>query len=144
MSGVEAVAHSNGPVIGREGEIAELLSHLRERRVDNVIWLTGDVHYAASHHYDPSRAAFQDFDPFWEFVAGPLNAGTYGPNGLDRTFGPEVKFTGVPPGMKGNRPPSDGLQFFGTLRVDARTKALTARLHDLSGRVLFSVVLEPS
>jgi alkaline phosphatase D len=52
-----------------------------------------------------------------------------------------VKFNGVPKGMKGNRPPSDGLQFFGTLRIDARTRALTARLHDLSGKILFSVEL---
>ena len=33
--------------------------------------------------------------------------------------------------MKANRPPSDGFQFFGTLRVDARTRALTVQLHDI-------------
>jgi hypothetical protein len=27
----------------------------------------------------PDRARFTDFDPFWEFVAGPINAGTSGP-----------------------------------------------------------------
>jgi phosphodiesterase/alkaline phosphatase D-like protein len=31
------------------------------------------------------------FDPFWEFVAGPIHAGTFGPNPLDPTFGPEVR-----------------------------------------------------
>jgi alkaline phosphatase D len=51
---------------------------------------------------------------------------------------------GIPPGMKGNRPPSDGFQFFGTLRIDARRRALTARLHDLSGKVLFTIELAPS
>ena len=141
----EAFANADdGPPLGREHEVASLLRFMRDRRIRNVVWITADVHYCAAHHYDPSRARFTEFDPFWEFVAGPLNAGTYGPNELDRTFGPEVKFTGVPPGMKGNRPPSDGLQFFGTLRIDARTKALTARLHDLSGSVLFSVELAPS
>ena len=45
--------------------------------------------------------------------------------------------------MRGNRPPSAGYQFFGTLRVDARTKALTARLHDATGKVLYAVDLEP-
>ena len=44
--------------------------------------------------------------------------------------------------MKPNRPPSDGLQFFGTLRIDARTRALTASLHDLSGRSLYRVEIE--
>jgi alkaline phosphatase D len=61
---------------------------------------------------------------------------------LDPTFGPEVKFSGVPPGMKPNRPPSEGLQFFGTMKIAARTRAMTVRLHDLSGRSLYSVELE--
>ena len=55
------------------------------------------MHYCAAHHYDPSRATFTEFDPFWEFVAGPLNAGTFGPNALDATFGPEVRFSGSRP-----------------------------------------------
>ena len=138
----EAVANGDGgPPLGRELEIAELLRFIRARQIRNVVWVTGDVHYCAAHHYHPSRAKFTDFDPFWEFVAGPLHAGTFGPGTLDATFGPEVRFTGIPPGMKGNRPPSDGFQFFGTLRVDARTRALTAKLHDLAGRTLYSVEL---
>ena len=140
----EAIANGEpGAPLGRELEIADLLRSIRDRRIRNVVWVTGDVHYCAAHHYDPSRATFTEFDPFWEFVAGPLHAGTFGPGTLDRTFGPEVKFTGIPPGMKPNRPPSDGFQFFGTLRIDARTRALTARLHDLAGRVLYSVELPP-
>jgi phosphodiesterase/alkaline phosphatase D-like protein len=34
--------------------------------------LTADVHYTAAHYFDPNKAAFQDFDPFWEFVSGPI------------------------------------------------------------------------
>ena len=67
-------------------------------RIRNVVWVTGDVHYAAAHHYDPQRARFKEFDPFWEFVAGPLHAGTFGPNDLDGTFGPELRFSSVKPG----------------------------------------------
>ena len=138
----EAVANADaGAPLGRELEVAHLLRFIRDRGIRNVVWVTGDVHYCAAHHYDPARAAFTEFSPFWEFVAGPLHAGTFGPNTLDATFGPEVKFNGVPAGMKGNRPPSDGLQFFGTLRIDGRTRALTARLHDLAGKVLYSVEL---
>jgi alkaline phosphatase D len=138
----EAIANAEpGAPLGRELEIAGLLRFIRDRRIRNVVWVTGDVHYCAAHHYDPSRAQFTEFSPFWEFVAGPLNAGTFGPNTLDATFGPEVKFNGVPKGMKGNRPPSDGLQFFGTLTIDARTRALTAKLRDLAGRTLYSVEL---
>ncbi len=141
----EAVANADGGApLGRELEMADLLRHLKANRVRNVVWITADVHYCAAHHYDPARAAFSEFDPFWEFVAGPLNAGTFGPNALDATFGPEVKFVGIPPGMKPNRPPSDGFQFFGLLKASARTRALTVSLHDLSGRSLFSVELPPA
>ena len=141
----EAVANGHaGPPLGRELEIADLLRFIRDRRIRNVVFVTGDVHYAAAHHYDPARAAFHDFTPFWEFVAGPAHAGTFGPNPLDATFGPEVRFLGIPPGMKPNRPPSDGFQFFGTLRVSAKTRAMTARLHNLAGDTIFSVDIPAS
>ena len=139
----EAVANAEpGPPLGRELEIADLLRFIKAQRIRNVIWITGDVHYCAAHQYDPARARFTDFDPFWEFIAGPLHAGTFGPSELDPTFGPEVRFLGIPPGMKPNRPPSDGFQFFGTLRVDPKTRALTAALHDLAGKRIYGVELE--
>jgi alkaline phosphatase D len=138
----EAVANgADGAPLGRELEVADLLRFIRDRRLRNVVWITADVHYCAAHHYHPTRARFTEFQPFWEFVAGPLHAGTFGPGTLDPTFGPETKFNGVPAGMKPNRPPSEGLQFFGTLRIDARTRALSAKLHDLSGKILFTVEL---
>jgi len=141
----EAVANGeNGAPLGRELEIADLLRHLKHQRVRNVVWLTADVHYCAAHRYDPSRARFTEFDPFWEFVAGPLHAGTFGPAELDGTFGPEVRFVGIPAGMKPNRPPSAGLQFFGSLRVEGGSRVMTARLHDLSGNAIFSLDLAPA
>ncbi len=140
----EAFANADdGAPLGRELEIAGLLRFIRDRRIRNVVWITGDVHYCAAHYYNPARATFTEFAPFWEFVAGPLNAGTFGPNALDATFGPEVKFTGIPKGMKGNRPPSDGFQFYGTLTIDARTRALTAKLINVAGEMLYSIELPP-
>ncbi|MGD9903093.1 MAG: alkaline phosphatase [Vicinamibacterales bacterium] len=141
----EAVANGDpGPPLGRELETARLLRFIHERRIDNVVWITGDVHYAAAHHYDPARARVTDFTPFWEFVAGPLHAGTFGPNPLDPTFGPEVRFLGIPPGMKPNRPPSEGYQFFGRLVAEAATGALRASLHERSGREIFATTLAPA
>jgi alkaline phosphatase D len=128
----------NGPPSGRELEIAALLKHLKDARVRNVVWVTADIHYCAAHHYQPARATFTEFDPFWEFVAGPLNAGTFGPSRMDSTFGPEVVFTGIPPGMRPNRPPADGFQFYGTLRIDRRTMGMTVTLHDLKGRTIYT------
>ena len=140
----EAVANRDaGAPLGRELEVADLLRYLKQQRIRNVVWITADVHYCAAHEYHPARAAFTDFDPFWEFVAGPLHAGTFGPGELDKTFGPEAKFVGIPAGMKANRPPSDGFQFFGTLTANARTRALTVKLHNLAGQVLYTNELAP-
>ncbi len=140
----EAVANGDpGAASGRELEIADLLAFIQREKIRNVFFVTGDVHYCAAYHYDPARAAFRDFDPFWEFVGGPIHAGTFGPNALDGTFGPEARFIGIPPGMKPNRPPSDGFQFFGLVKVDARSEVATVSLHNLEGTALYTLALEP-
>ena len=138
----EGWANGPGEPLGREHELAQLLSFLKANRVHNVVWITADVHYAAARRYDPAAAVFKDFLPFWELVAGPLHAGTFGPNAADPTFGCTQVFSSVPPGMKPNRPPSDGLQFFGTLTVDPSTRRLTAALWNLAGQKLWSVDLD--
>src|SRR5260370_39959088 len=91
QKGPEAFAHGDGPARGRELEIAEILRFIKTAPIRNTVWLTADVHYAAAHYYDPNKAQFQDFEPFWEFVSGPLHAGTFGPNGTANRFAPEVR-----------------------------------------------------
>ncbi|MBW8486974.1 alkaline phosphatase D family protein [Actinomadura parmotrematis] len=138
----EAAAQGDpGLPLGREREIADVLRHIKRRRVRNTVWLTADVHYTAAHYYDPDKAAFQDFDPFWEFVSGPLNAGTFGPNTLDATFGPQLKFQKVAP--YANASPAAGHQFFGQVEIDGRTEELTVNLRDINGTVLYSQDLFP-
>jgi alkaline phosphatase D len=137
-------ANGNGPPLGRELELAELLRFIKHNRIRNVVWLTADVHYAASHYYDPSRAVFQDFDPFWEFVSGPLHAGTFGPNELDNTFGPVVKFCSVPKELKPNRPPSEGRQFFGQVKIDGQSQVMTVSHFNVAGERLWSTELLPT
>ncbi|WP_137157105.1 alkaline phosphatase [Rhizobium sp. FKL33] len=144
--GQEAVANAdNGAPLGRELEFAELLRFIKSAGVTNTVWLTADVHYTAAHHYDPSRAAFKDFEPFWEFVSGPLHAGTFGPNDLDMTFGPEVKFVSAPTADQGqNLPPSAGMQFFGLVDIDGQTEQLTVRLMDRADKELWKITLDPT
>ncbi len=139
----DAWANGSGPPLGRELELAELLRFIKAKQIKNVVWLTADVHYAAAHHYDPSRADFHDFHPFWEFVAGPLHASTYGPNALDSTFGPAVQWAS-PASGKRRRSPADGAQYFGAVHIDARSSVMTVRLHDLSGTKLYEIDLQPS
>ena len=137
----ENLSNGDGPAVGREFELAELLRFIKRENIQNVVWLTADVHYAAAHYYDPTSAQFQDFNGFWEFVAGPLNSGTFGPGALDNTFGPQVKFMSLPPGMKQNRSPMEELQFFGTVRISHETKAMTVALHNLTGKQIYSIDL---
>ena len=136
----EAAANGDpGKPLGREQEIARLLSFIKREQVRNVVWLTADVHYCAAHHYSPERAAFKDFEPFWEFVSGPLHAGGFGPNATDGTFGPEVVFQKAPPTR--NAPPTDDNQFFGQVDIDAATRAMTVALKSRGGTTVYETTL---
>jgi alkaline phosphatase D len=143
--GAESFSNGDsGAPLGRELEFADLLRFIRDAGITNMIWLTADVHYTAAHYYDPGKAKFRDFLPFWEFVAGPLHSGTYGPQQLDMTFGPEVKFIkAAPGGAEQNLPPSAGMQFFGLVDIDGQTEQLTVRLMDRNDNELWRTVLDP-
>lgn len=138
----ENSANGDGEPMGREFEIAELLRFIKARAIRNTVWLTADVHYTAAHYYNPEKAVFRDFAPFWEFVSGPLHAGTFGPNATDNTFGIEVKFQKCPPAGQANFAPSQGMQFYGECEIDPGTRALTVVLRDLAGAALFTQRLE--
>ena len=140
----DAIALGDGPPERREHEIADLLSFMNRAGVRNTVWLTADMHYTAAHHYDPSRAVFQDFEPFWEFVSGPLHAGTWAPGELDNTFGPAAMFQkGCSAEQGENLAPCFGLQFFGRVDIDGRSGVMTVTLKDVGNRDLWSVDIEP-
>jgi alkaline phosphatase D len=139
---IEAVAQGDpGAPLGRELQIAELLRYIKHRRITGTVWLTADVHHTSAQHYQPSRAAFTDFEPFWEFVSGPLNAGAFPANGLDNTFGPERVFVKAP--TVANVSPAEGYQFFGEVDIDGHSGELTVRLREQDGTVLFTRTLQP-
>jgi alkaline phosphatase D len=142
--GVEAIAQGDGPPRGRELEIADLLAFIKRANVHNTVWLTADVHYTAAHYYDPNKAVFQDFEPFWEFVSGPIHAGTFGPNTLDNTFGPQLVYVKAPTKEQGqNLSPALGLQFFGVVAIDGATEVMTVTLKDTDDHALWSTKLDP-
>jgi alkaline phosphatase D len=130
--------------LGRGIEIADLLSFIRHAGIRNTLWLTADLHYTAAHYFDPNNAAFADFEPFWEFVSGPIHAGTWTPSPLDRTFGPRVVFQCAASHEQGdNLAPCFGLQFFGHVAIDGATEVLTVTLKDVDDRALWSTRIEP-
>ncbi|MGW2049752.1 alkaline phosphatase D family protein [Streptomyces sp. NPDC001858] len=139
---IEAVAQGDpGAPLGRELQFAELLRYIKHRRITGTVWLTADVHHTSAQHYQPSRAAFTDFEPFWEFVSGPLNAGAFPASALDGTFGPERVFVKAP--TASNVSPAGGYQFFGEVDIDGGSGELTVRLREQDGTVLFTKVLQP-
>jgi len=139
--GSEAIAQGDGPPRGRELEIADLLSFTKHAGIRNTVWLTADVHYTAAHHYDPGKAQFQDFEPFWEFVSGPIHAGAFGPNQLDNTFGPQLVFQKVP--EKSLQTSLIDLQFFGHIAIDGASQVMTVTLKDWNDTALWSTQIEP-
>ncbi|MDT0400835.1 MULTISPECIES: alkaline phosphatase D family protein [Streptomyces] len=139
---VEAVAQGDpGAPLGRELQIAELLRFVKHRRITGTVWLTADVHHTSAQHYQPSRAAFDDFEPFWEFVSGPLNAGAFPAVALDGTFGPERVWVKAP--TASNVSPAGGFQFFGEVDIDGGSGELTVRMREQDGTVLFTRTLRP-
>ncbi|MDD5462192.1 MAG: alkaline phosphatase D family protein [Methylococcales bacterium] len=137
----ESFANGNGPVSGREFEMAELLAFVKQEKIENMVWFTADVHYCAAHYYDPGKAEFKNFEPFWEFVSGPLNAGSFSPHQLDNTFGPQVIFQKASPSP--NLSPLSGLQFFGQVDIDNES-VMTVVLKDIEGNTLFTQTIYPS
>ncbi len=138
------IEHAGGPR-GRGLEIADLLSFIKYAGVRNTLWVTADLHYTAAHYYDPNRAVFQDFEPFWEFVSGPIHAGTWTPVPMEHTFGPQVVFHKASTMEQGdNLAPCYGLQFFGHVAIGGATEALTVTLKDVEDRSLWSITLDPA
>lgn len=131
----------SGAPMEREVELAKLLSALRARRVKNLVWITADVHYAAVHRFDPARAAFKDFDPFYELIAGPMHATAFPRRPTDDTFGPEVQWSSA--GWDTFGSPFSGAQHFGLLRIDGRSHEMTVRFVDARGRDLQELTLVP-
>ncbi len=118
-----------GPPRFREVELARLLDRLAKASVENLVFLTADVHYAAAHRYERPLS-------FWEFVAGPLHAGQFGPAELDPTFRTEVVYRNREPGQPQNVPPSATSTSYGRVTIDRKSRALTVELKDGAGRLL--------
>lgn len=123
---------------GRELELRQILRSLYEEGVHNVVWVSADVHYAAAHHFHPDRAVYRPFLPFWEFIAGPLNAATLRPHRLDPTFGPRRAYLSIPEDRSGRgRSPLYGEQYFGLLDVLEEGTQLKVSIYNLAGERLF-------
>lgn len=140
--------NSGGSLEARQFDVAHLLRHIKAAGVDNVVWLTAGVHHCAAHYYDPAAARFTDFEPFWEFVAGPGHATIDGPCELDDTFGPLSVFERTAPRDRANSSrayshPGKDFSCLGKVNVEPGGP-MTVSFADQDGALLFAQVLEPA
>jgi alkaline phosphatase D len=70
---------------GFRTELRTIVNAMLKHRVRNVVWLSGDVHYAQVNAYDPNGDGAPDFH---EFIAGPLSAAPGKPLPPDPAFKP--------------------------------------------------------
>ena len=141
----DAAAQGDGPPLGRELEIADLLSFIKHAGVRNTVWITADMHYTAAHYYDPNRAVFQDFEPFWEFMSGPIHAGTGGPRRARQHVRPA---RGLPERAAARSRATisrraSACSSSATSRSTARARSMTVTLKDVADRALWSIDLVP-
>ena len=88
-----------------------------------------------------ARSAFTDFAPFTSSSSDRCTPAA-SPNELDNTFGPRVLFTRNP-GGRANTPSTEVGLYFGQVKIDARTQAITVSHRDLTGAVLHEVQFAP-
>jgi alkaline phosphatase D len=117
---------------GYENELLELVYFLAANDIQNVVFLTADVHWPFALSYDPDRDGQTNF---FEFGSGPLSAITLAPAPLlDTTLNPSVLYAEGQ--FQGD------LFNFGQLSIDEEG-ALTFRIVDRDGEERYTLTLEP-
>jgi alkaline phosphatase D len=128
---------------GFERELLDLLRFMRDRGLDDTVWITTDVHFAEVFRYRP----FPGSPSFTvhEIATGPLNSGIFPNRAFDETLTPErLFFFGPPDTPDAVTTWAQAKRWFnfGTLEV-AEDGTLTAGIVDASGQTQFSLELEP-
>jgi alkaline phosphatase D len=117
---------------GYETELAALLFYILNHDIENVVFISGDVHWPFAMSYDPDRDGEADF---YEISAGPISAITRPPVDLpDPSFNPTVLFAA-------GEFNTDFFNF-GQVVVDEEGQ-LVFQVLDQNGDSLYELTLEP-
>ncbi len=121
---------SGGTGTGYSRELRRLIDDLRAAGVVNVIWLSGDVHFAAffRHQID------DDYEMF-EAIAGPLNAKVLPNPVFDKDLGSERLFIHPPAGDMTRFEAAVAGFNFGLVEIDAQGQAVVRYVNG-NGRAL--------
>jgi alkaline phosphatase D len=113
-----------GDGTGFQTELRKIVNTILERRVRNVVWLAGDVHYAQVNAYDSNGDGTIDFH---EFICGPLSAGYGRPVPPNADLGPVTLYS------------AGGFPNFGSVSIDGT--ALHLAIIDGDGAIRFEQTL---
>lgn len=127
---------------GFEQELLDILRSAQEDGVDELIWLTTDVHFSEAFRYVP----FADDAGFvvHEIATGPMNSGIFPNRSFDTTLNPErLAFYGpdVPEDVTSWEQAKTWFNF-GTLEV-AADGTLRAGIVNTAGSAVFELELHP-
>lgn len=127
---------------GFEQELIEILRFMQQRGINNNIWLTTDVHFAAAFRYTPFAEA-PSFQPR-EYIAGPLSALLFPNRIFDKTLGTEQVFVYGAEKFTDIRSYEAAKPWFnyGTVAVDEAGN-LTVAIHKVDGTVVYQETLRP-
>ena len=127
---------------GFEQEMIGILRAAQVAGVDELLWITTDVHFAEAFRYMP----FADDPDFvvHEIATGPMNSGIFPNRSFDTTLNPEsLAFYGpATPEAVTTWEQAKAWFNFGTLEVDA-DGTLTAAIVNTAGAAVFVLELEP-
>lgn len=111
---------------GFHQELRRIVDLILARKIRNVVWLAGDVHFAQVNTYDPDEDGQTDF---YEFVSGPIAAGTREAVAPVPDFRPTTLYS------------DGGFTNFGV--VSLSPTMLRLRIVDEDGRARFERTFEP-
>ncbi len=127
---------------GYERELLDILRFAQQHGVDDLVWITTDIHFAEAFRYTP----FADAPDFavHEIATGPMNSGIFPNRDFDPTLNPErLAFFGPVAATDVTTWEQAKTWFnFGTVEIDA-DGTLTAGIVDIAGHAQFELTLEP-
>lgn len=125
---------------GFERELLDILHAWHEAGVENLVFITTDVHFATGFRYTP----FPGFS-FLEFVSGPLSAGLFPKQEFDDSLRPERLYFHAPAGAASIAGLDEALRWFnfGEMEIDANG-VLAVRIVNGKGDVVFDASYSPA
>jgi alkaline phosphatase D len=127
---------------GFENELLEILRAAQAAGVDELIWITTDIHFAEAFRYAP----FPDDPDFvvHEIATGPMNSGIFPNRAFDPSLNPESLAFYGPATAEDVTTWDEAKEWFnfGALEIDA-DGSLTASIINTAGASVFELQLEP-